>query len=49
MSPLVVVMTITLLLGLQPITTDPYPPTLPSIQREFATCATCSCRTKEHA
>ena len=36
MSPLVVVMTITLLLGLQPITTDLYLPTLPTLQRELA-------------
>jgi DHA1 family bicyclomycin/chloramphenicol resistance-like MFS transporter len=35
MTPAVVVMTITLLLGLQPITTDLYLPTLPTLQREL--------------
>ena len=35
MTPLVVVVTITLLLGLQPVTTDLYLPTLPTLQREL--------------
>jgi len=35
MTPLVVVMTITLLLSIQPITTDLYLPALPTLQREL--------------
>ena len=35
MTPLVVVMSITLLLGLQPVTTDLYLPALPTLQREL--------------
>ena len=35
MSPVVVVVTLTLLLGLQPVTTDLYLPTLPTLQREL--------------
>ena len=35
MTPWVVVMTLTLLLGLQPITTDLYLPALPTLQREL--------------
>jgi MFS transporter, DHA1 family, multidrug resistance protein len=35
MTPVVVVMTITLLLGLQPITTDLYLPTLPGLQSDL--------------
>ena len=37
MTPVVVVLTITLLLGLQPITTDLYLPTMPTLQRELGT------------
>jgi DHA1 family bicyclomycin/chloramphenicol resistance-like MFS transporter len=35
MSPTVVVMLLTLLLGIQPITTDLYLPALPTLQREL--------------
>ncbi len=35
MTPVVVVMTVTLLLGLQPVTTDLYLPTLPTLQRDL--------------
>ena len=36
MTPVVVVMTLTLLLGIQPISTDLYLPALPTLQRELA-------------
>ena len=36
MSPAVVVLLLTLLLGIQPITTDLYLPALPTLQREFS-------------
>ena len=39
MTPLVVVLTITLLLGLQPVTTDLYLPALPTMQRELGATA----------
>jgi MFS transporter, DHA1 family, multidrug resistance protein len=39
MSPAVVVLTITLLLGLQPVTTDLYLPALPTLQSEFGATA----------
>ena len=39
MTPAVVVMTITLLLGLQPVTTDLYLPALPTMQRELGATA----------
>lgn len=35
MTPAVVVMTLTLLLGIQPISTDLYLPALPTLQREL--------------
>ena len=35
MTPVVVVLTLTLLLGIQPISTDLYLPALPTLQREF--------------
>lgn len=39
MTPAVVVLTITLLLGLQPVTTDLYLPALPTMQRELGATA----------
>jgi len=39
MAPAVVVLTITLLLGLQPVTTDLYLPALPTMQRELGATA----------
>ncbi len=39
MTPTVVVLTITLLLGLQPVTTDLYLPALPTMQRELGATA----------
>ena len=39
MPPVVVVLTITLLLGLQPVTTDLYLPALPTMQRELGATA----------
>lgn len=39
MPPVVVVLSITLLLGLQPVTTDLYLPALPTMQRELGTTA----------
>ena len=36
MTPAVIVMMLTLLLGIQPLTTDLYLPALPSLQREFS-------------
>jgi DHA1 family bicyclomycin/chloramphenicol resistance-like MFS transporter len=39
MSPLVVVLTLTLLLGIQPISTDLYLPALPTLQRELGASA----------
>ena len=35
MTPAVIVLTITLLLGIQPISTDLYLPALPTLQREL--------------
>ena len=35
MTPVVVVVTLTLLLGIQPISTDLYLPALPTLQREL--------------
>ena len=55
MAPAVVVMMLTLLLGVQPVTTDLYLPALQTLQHDLGAtfaavwCATCSCRTKGRA